>query len=104
MALKGKTTRKKPIYTSGEIFIIPKGLIKIHKYVFMTAGILFVNEIPFFISLNCNIIFTAVSHIFDRKTTAAFKHFKEIYMYDLKRGFIITTIHVDGEFSPIQAL
>ena len=25
-------------------------------------------------------------------------------MYYLKRGFQITTLHVDGEFSPLQAL
>ena len=33
-----------------------------------------------------------------------FKYFKEIYMYYLKRGFQITTLHVDGEFAPLQAL
>ena len=25
-------------------------------------------------------------------------------MYDLKHGFQITTLHVDGEFAPLQAL
>ena len=44
---KVKTTRKKPIYAGEEIVIIIKELAKIHKYVFMTAGILFVNGIPF---------------------------------------------------------
>ena len=50
-ALKGKTTRKKPIHVAGDIFKIPKELIKLHKEVFMTAEIFFVNGIPFFILL-----------------------------------------------------
>ena len=33
-----------------------------------------------------------------------FKAYKKIYMYDLKHGFRITTLHVDGEFLQLQAL
>ena len=47
--LKGKKTRKNPIHMAGYIVIIPKDLIKLHKYVFMTADILLINGIPFFI-------------------------------------------------------
>ena len=42
-ALKGKTTRKKPIYVEGEI---PKEFVKLHKEVFMTSDISFLNLIP----------------------------------------------------------
>ena len=70
----------------------------------MTADILFINGIPFFILFGHNITFTALIHIEDRKSITIFKYFKEIYMYYLKRGFQITTLHVDGEFAPLQAL
>ena len=70
----------------------------------MTADIFSVNGIPFFISLSCNINFTAVIHIEDRKPIKTFKAFKEIYIYDLKRAFQIKTLHVDGEFAPLQEL
>ena len=46
--LKGYISRKKPTDMAGDIFIIPKELIELHKDVFMTADILFVNGIPFF--------------------------------------------------------
>ena len=70
----------------------------------MTADILFINGIPFFISLSPNITFNVVSHLEYRKSTTTFKSFKEIYMYYLKRGFQITTLHVDGEIAPLQEL
>ena len=70
----------------------------------MTAYIFFVNGIPFFISLGRNITFTVAIHIENRKYITTFKYFNKIYMYDLKRGFKITTLHVDDEFSPLQEL
>ena len=41
--LMGKTTRKKPIHMSGGIVKIPKELVNLHKEIFMTADIFFVN-------------------------------------------------------------
>ena len=70
----------------------------------MTAGIFFVDGKSFFISSSCNITLTMVRHIEDRKTSTILKYLKEIYMYYLIRGFQITTLHVDGEFAPLQAL
>ena len=70
----------------------------------MTVDILLVNGVPLFIYLSRNITFTAVSHIEYKKLITIFKGFKEIYMYYLKHGFQITTLHVDGEFSPLQSL
>ena len=45
--LNVETNRKKPIHVAGDLVKIPKELIKIHRYVFMTADILFVDGIPF---------------------------------------------------------
>ena len=89
---------------AGCIFKIPKELVKLHEEIFMTANILFVNGIPFIISLSRNITFTASIHLEDIKSIKIFKVFKEIYTYDLKNGFQITTLHVDGEFATLQRL
>ena len=98
-AFKGKTTGKNPIHITGDVVIILKELIKIQKYVFLTGDILFLNGIPFFISLSCNFKFTTGIHIYGRKSITIFNDFKQLYMYYLKRGFRITTLHVDVEFS-----
>ena len=83
---------------------VPLKLLKLHKEVFLTADIFFVNKIPFFLSLSRNICFTAVHHLADRTVPKIFSAFKEIYQYYLHRGFRITTVHADGEFAPLKIL
>ena len=70
----------------------------------MTTEIIFVNGIPFLISLSHNISFTVVSHIEERKSITIFKALKETHMYNLKRVFKITTLYVDQKFAPLQTL
>ena len=103
-ALKCKTTRKKPTHVIGDIVDIPKELVKLHKEEFMTADIFFVNRIPFCILLSHIGNFTTMIHLEDIKAVTIFKASKEIYMYDLKHGFQVTTLHVDGKPAPLQSL
>ena len=103
-ALKGKTTRGKPNPVAKDFVKVPTELLKLHKEVFLTADIFFVNKIPFFLTLSRRICFTAVNHLSDRTIPQIFKAFKEIYQYYLHRGFRITTVHADGEFAPLTAL
>ena len=50
-ALKGNTTRRKPEVVKRDLFKVPKELMKLHKDIYLTAEICFVNKIPFFITL-----------------------------------------------------
>jgi hypothetical protein len=102
--LKGKTTRSKTHPVSRDYVKVPKELLKLHKEVFLTTDIFFVNKITFFLTLSGNICFTAVNHLADRTVLQIFKAFKEMYQYYLHRGFHITTVHVDGEFAPLKTL
>jgi hypothetical protein len=79
-------------------------LLKLHKDVFMTTYIFFVNKIPFFLVLSLNITFTAVNHLAERTVPHIFKAFKEMYQYYLQRSFHIMTVHTDGEFAPLKPL
>ncbi len=83
---------------------IPTELLKLHKEVFMTADIFFVNKIPFFLTLSRKMCFTAVNHLANRTVPTIFKALKEIYQYYLQRGFRITVLHADGEFAPLKTL
>ena len=74
----------------GEIVENSNELTKLHKYVFMTEDIFFVNGIQCLILLSHNITLTVVSHIEERKYATTFKAFNGISMYYLKRGFKIT--------------
>jgi hypothetical protein len=103
-ALKGKTTWRKTIPVAGECVKVPMELMKLHKEVFLTTDIFFVNNNPFFLVLSCKITFTSVNHLADCTMPQIFKAFKEIYQYYLQRGFHITVVHADGEFAPLKPL
>jgi hypothetical protein len=102
--LKGKTTRTKPDPVARDFVKVPVELLKLHKEVYITADLFFVNKIPFFLTLSRKICFTAINHLADRTVLQIFKAFKEIYQYYLQRGFRITTVHADGEFAPLKVL
>jgi hypothetical protein len=57
-ALKVKTTRSKSIPVARDYVKVPMELIKLHKEVFLTTDIFFVNKIPFFLTLSRKICFT----------------------------------------------
>jgi hypothetical protein len=103
-ALKGKTTWIKTHPLDRDYVKVTKELLKIHKEVFLTTDIFFVNNIPFFSTLSRKICFTAVNHLADRTVPQILKAFKEMYKYYLQRGFHIMKVHADGEFAPLKTL
>jgi hypothetical protein len=78
--------------------------MKLHKEVFLTTDIFYVNKIPFFLTLSRKICFTAVNHLEDCTVPQIFKAFKDMYQYYLQRGFHIQMVHADGEFAPLKPL
>jgi hypothetical protein len=103
-ALKRKTTQRKTIPVARDYVKVSLELMKLHKEVFLTTDIFFVNKNPIFLTLSRNITFTAVNNIADRTVPQIFKAFKDIYQYYLQRGFHITVVHADGEFAPLKPL
>ena len=103
-ALKGKTTRSKPIPVAKDFVKVPKEILSLHKEVYITVDIFFVNKIAFFITLSRKICFTSVRHLVSRKVKEIFQAFGEVYKMYLQRGFRITTVGADGEFAAVQAL
>ena len=102
-SLQGNNTKKRNIVARYQVNI-PVGLINLHKEVFLTCNIFFVNKIPFFLTLSRKIYFTAANHLANRTVPKQFKAFKELYQYSLHIGFHITTMHADGEFGPLKIL
>jgi hypothetical protein len=103
-ALKGKTTWTKPDPVARDFVKVPMELLKLHKEVYITADLFFVNKIPFFLTLSRKIGFTAINHLADRTVLQIFMAFKEICHYYLQRGFCVTTVHADGKFAPLKVL
>jgi hypothetical protein len=66
VVMKGKTTRSKTDPKTRDYVKVPKELLKLHKLVFLTTDIFFVNTIPFFLTLIQKINVTAVNDLADR--------------------------------------
>jgi hypothetical protein len=103
-ALKDNTTRSKSILVARDYVKVPMDLMKLHKEVFLTTYIFFVNKVHLFLTLSRKICFTTVNHLADRTVPHIFKAFKEMYQYYLQRGFHIKTVHADGSFAPLKPL
>ena len=67
---------------------MPEELVKLHKDIYLTADMLFVNVIPLFLTLIRKICFAAVKHLSNRNVETIFKTFKYIYSYYMKLGSI----------------
>jgi hypothetical protein len=77
-ALKGKNTRNKTHPVARDYVKVPKESLKLHKEVFLTTDIFFVNKIPFFLTLSRKICFTAVNHLVDKTVLLIVKAFMEM--------------------------
>ena len=104
VSLKGKMTCTKPLPVAVNNFIkVLTKLLSLHKEVYLTANLFFVNKIPFFLTLSHKIQFTVVNHLANQKVISLFKAFMEIYQFYLCHGFQITVVSLDGKFELIHA-
>jgi hypothetical protein len=71
----------KPDPVARDFVKVPVKLLKLHKEVYITADLFFVNKISFFLNLSHKICFTAINQLMDRTVQQIFMAFKEIYQY-----------------------
>jgi hypothetical protein len=95
---QGKITRRKLEGTRGSIFNIPRQIIEQYRNITLCIDIMFVNQIPFFLSISRNIKFITVSVLANRKEASLTKALKEIHAVYPKRGFHIRNTLGDSEF------
>ena len=103
-ALKGKTTRSTPKPVTTDYLQVPKGILDLHKEVYLTADIFFVNQVPFLLTYSRHLCFTTVTHLSDRKIQTIVSAYGEVHQLYHRRGFHINTLALDGEFAPAQGL
>lgn len=97
-AVKGKTTRSKPIHMVVHHLKMPKGTMNEHRNVSLTAETFFGNEMPFFLTSARKIDCTSVQKLNSRKALTVFKAFHSIYRFHRQQNFFVVTASVNGEF------
>ena len=97
-SLKGKTVRKtspavKPEYTN-----IPATIMSRYQQVTLAGDIMFVNKLPFFVTISRHIRFSTSEFLKNKKTESIFQAIKHVHQTYTKRGFKVKTFMLDGEF------
>jgi hypothetical protein len=101
-SLKGKTVRRTGEHVEHAAVTVPSEIMELYRRVTIGADIMFVNKLPFFVTISRNIKFCTVQLIPDQKSKTlvhAVWHVRATYM---KRGFEIESLLMDGQFETIR--
>ncbi|KAI2491042.1 Reverse transcriptase (RNA-dependent DNA polymerase) [Fragilaria crotonensis] len=97
-SLKGKTVQKRPDPVKVEYTNIPGSIMSRYQKVVLAGDIMFVNKLPFFMTISRHIKFSTAELLVNRHIETIFKATKRVHQHYLKRGFQITSLLMDGEF------
>ena len=101
-SLKGKTVRSTTPHVRAEHINIPISIMERYRDVTIAGDVMFVNRIPFFMSISRHIKFGTAEMITTQKADTlmtAIKHVKSAY---LQRGFKITHLLLDRQFELLR--
>jgi hypothetical protein len=97
-SIKGKTTHCKLERVPGNTMHLPKEILQQYRAITLCVDIMFINKIPFLLSISRNIKFITGTALNNRKEKSIITALKEIHGIYRKRAFRITNILGDGEF------
>ena len=88
-SLKGKTVRRQPPRVEVEEVTLPVTIKQHYQEVTLGCDIMFVNKIPFLMSISRHIRFGTAQHITNQQGTTIFNGIRAIHQVYLQRGFRI---------------
>jgi len=89
-SLKGKTTRKTPgRVTINTLDDLPDGMLEEHENVTLTVNIMYINKIPFIVTLSRAIHFGTIKMIKDERKSTIIKSLEQVINAYHWRGFKI---------------
>ena len=101
-ALKGKTARRQPPRVDIEEVSLPPTIQQHYKEVTLACDIMYVNKIPFLMSVSRHLRFGTSQHIQNQQGTTIFNGIRAIHQVYLQRGFQIRNAFMDGQFEPLR--
>ena len=101
-SLKGKSTRRKPNPVKEDVIEIPKELITQHRDIDLCIDIMYVNECGFMTTIDRTIKFRSAIPITGRTHEEYYRALDVVLRLYNGAGFVIKTIHCDGEFRALM--
>jgi hypothetical protein len=96
--LKGKTTRQAPERARMTGVAVPAEILNRYRKVTLCGDIMFVNKIPFFVSISRNLKFGTAEMIANRQQKTVFNAIEHVCKLYRSRGFKVEFILMDNEF------
>ncbi|GAX21402.1 hypothetical protein FisN_28Lu124 [Fistulifera solaris] len=81
---------------------IPLPIMERYKNVTLCGDVMFVNKIPFFVSISRAIKFGTAEFLLNRSAKNLFAAIEDVHRRYIQRGFRIREILMDGEFEPLR--
>jgi hypothetical protein len=103
-SLKGKTVKRTSVPATGRIDGVPAAIMKQHQAVTLAMDIMFVNKIPFLITISRKLHIGTGEKLANRQVPNVAYSLKKVLQLYHHRGFRVTTILADPEFEPLQAI
>ena len=101
-ALKGKTTRQGPPIVDSPVSVDTTSISEHFGEVILCVDLMYVNKVPFLVTLSRNIKFGTMEAVSDRKEATLLKCIKGVISLYRKAGFEVTVALMDGEFVPLR--
>ena len=97
-SLKGKSTRRKPKPVRKDFIKIPKELIEKHHDIELCMDTMYVNECGMLTAIDKTIKFRSLVPMDTKNHEEYYRAIDQILRHYNNAGFVITTIHCDGEY------
>ena len=102
-SLKGKTVRRNTEHVEVANIPVPATVMSQYRDVIIGADIMYVNKLPFFVTISRYIKFGTAVLIADQKHETLVAATRDVCNIYKKRGFILHTVLMDGQFEGITA-
>jgi len=101
-SLKGKTVHRPNPHVQAGIAPVPPDILSRHRDVTLAIDIMFVNKIPFLVTVSRALKFVTVEDLLNRKVTTVRDKLRAVLRLYRHRGFHVTTLLGDQEFEPLR--
>lgn len=101
-SLKGKTVRKKADHVDLRLSSVPSELIRRHKAVAICFDVMYVQAIPFLVSISRSLKFCTVQALANRRDGTILECLKKIAQLYKARGFVVMRAAGDNEFASLE--
>jgi hypothetical protein len=96
-ALKGKTVRHGKLHVKSDLSSVPHDILSLYQEVTLCVDIMYVNKIPFLITVSQHIKFATIELLANRQEETIGKGITNVMHLYGSRGFLVNMTHANGK-------